>query len=218
MPKNAKTCPEFTPTALAGRLAASGFRPAPGELAGLFVYMELLQKWNKVMNLVGPYDWTKMADDLILDSLHLAAFIRDLPLPAAPEVWDFGAGAGLPGIPLRIIWQAGNYTMVDSREKRIMFLQNALARLNLPGVRALADRAENFMAKAEPAHLLVSRAFMPWPKLLDLIRGRLAPGGAALFMALEKAPRDLPKNWRVLAETSYEIPAGIRHFWAVSGG
>lgn len=216
MSKHAKTTPDFSLDALSVRLAAAGFRPAPGELEALFIYLELLQKWNKVMNLVGPYDWPKMVDELILDSFHLAAFICSLPLPAAPEVWDFGAGAGLPGIPLRILWQAGNYSMVDSREKRIMFLQNVLSRLALPGTSALAARVEDFMEKSAPAHLLVSRAFMPWPKLLELARGRLAPGGSVLFMALEGAPQELPEGWAVTAESSYQIPAGTRHFWAVS--
>lgn len=216
MPKHPQNAPEYTLAALAERLRAASFTPAPHELERLFIYIELLQKWNKVMNLVGPYAWPQMVDELILDSFHLAAFIRSLPLPAAPDVWDFGAGAGLPGIPLRILWQSGNYIMVDSREKRIVFLQNVLSRLALPGTSAQAARVEDFMQKAAPAHLLISRAFMPWRKLLDLMHGRLAPGGAILFMALESAPQNLPTGWRITAESSYRIPAGTRYLWAAS--
>lgn len=208
---------EFTPGALQERLLASGFDPSPAELAGLFTYLELLQKWNKVMNLVGPYAWPQMVDDLILDSFHLAGLVRSLPLPKQPEVWDFGAGAGLPGIPLRILWQEGRYSLVDSREKRVMFLQTVLARLNLPETKAQAARVENFMAKAKPADLLVSRAFMPWQKLLELVQGKLAPGGLILFMALESAPANLPGGYKIQAETSYQVPAGTRYLWAISG-
>lgn len=196
---------------------ASGFEASPRELAELFTYLELLQKWNKVMNLVGPYEWPQMVDDLILDSFHLAAFIRALPLPDEPIVWDFGAGAGLPGIPLRILWQKGCYNMVDSRDKRVMFLQNVLARLTLVQTKAEAARVEKFMEAAAPANLLVSRAFMPWQKLLELVRGRLAPSGLILFMALEPAPRNLPAGYKLEAEATYQLPAGTRHFWAISG-
>lgn len=217
MRKHSKTAPACTPAALEERLSAAGFAVSVRELEALFIYLELLQKWNKVMNLVGPYAWPQLVDDLLLDSFHLAAFLRALPLPAAPEVWDFGAGAGLPGIPLRILWQAGRYSLVDSREKRVLFLQNVLARLDLPGTQATAQRAESFMEDAAPAHLLLSRAFMPWPKLLRLAEGRLAPGGAVLFMALEGAPPSLPEKWRLLAQTAYAVPAGTRYFWAVSG-
>lgn len=214
MPKNIQ---EFTPAALQARLLAAGFETSTRELADLFAYLKLLQKWNKVMNLVGPYAWPQLVNELILDSFHLADFIRTLPMPERPEAWDFGAGAGLPGIPLRILWQAGNYSLVDSREKRVMFLQNVLASLNLPGTKAQAARVENFMATASPADLLLSRAFMPWQKLLELVKGKLAPGAVILFMALEPAPKILPGNYRLHSEKSYQVPAGTRYFWAVSG-
>lgn len=220
MPKNTKQPspkqPPLDQPALAARMRAAGFTPQPGELAALHAYLELLQKWNKVMNLVGPYNWAEMLDELILDSFHLAAFIRRLPLPPAPQVWDLGAGAGLPGIPLRILWQAGSYAMVDSREKRGLFLQNALSTLKLPGTQAVTARAEDFMQKKAPANLIVSRAFMPWQKVLELVEGHLAPGGLALFMALEAAPAQLPGGWRLAAAEAYSIPPGTRHFWAVS--
>lgn len=217
MPKHNKQSSGFTQAALREKLEHSKFSTSDKELENLFIYLELLQKWNKVMNLVGPYSWEKMLDELILDSFHLATFLRTLPLPAEPECWDFGAGAGLPGIPLRILWQQGKYTMVDSREKRILFLQNVLARLVLPATHAQAARVEEFMDKSSPAHLLISRAFMPWQKLLELVAGRLAPKGICVFMALEEAPQILPPTWRIVAEDSYVTAAGTRYFWALTG-
>lgn len=212
--------PALTRQTLAERLAFSGVRLSEKELTDLVNYLELLQKWNKVMNLVGPYPWPELVDNLILDSFHLARFISTLPLPARPETWDFGAGAGLPGIPLRMVWQAGTYTMVDSREKRVTFLRTVLASLPLPGTRAEAARVENFMAKAAPANVLISRAFMPWEKLLPLVQDHLTgteeSPAIALFMTLEPAPSKLPAPWRLIGQSEYSIPAGRRYLWALS--
>ena len=60
----------------------------------LAVYLELLTRWNRVMNLVGPHAWRDIFTRLVVDSLHLGPFLRRLPLPAAPLTWDLGAGGG----------------------------------------------------------------------------------------------------------------------------
>ena len=46
-----------------------------------------------------------------------------MPLPESPETWDLGAGAGIPGIPLRLVWDSGTFTLVEVREKRVLFLE-----------------------------------------------------------------------------------------------
>ena len=123
------------------------------------------------MNLVG----TRTAEDtfftLVVDSLHLGRFLReDVEYGAVPCCWDLGSGAGLPGLPLRMIWQEGDYWMVEAREKRALFLSTVLAKYPLPGTHVFRGRAEAFMAgpPARTADLIVSRAFMPWPGVLDL--------------------------------------------------
>lgn len=211
--------------ALAAACRSHGFdflERAEPALRGLDVYLELLLKWNKAMNLVGHAGREEILEDLVLDSFHLAAFLESLPLPDAPECWDFGAGAGLPGVPLRLLWQAGDYWLVEAREKRALFLQNVLAACPLPGTRVWRGRVENFMATAKAADLLISRAFMPWPQLLELVSGKLAPGGLVVCLTLEEAPATLPEslhgNWRLLCSRQYSPsalkPDKLRHFWA----
>ena len=136
-------------------------------------------QWNRVMNLVGARHWRDALDDLVMDSFHLNAFLRSqvLPaLPASPSCWDLGSGAGLPGIPLRILWNEGDYWMVESRDKRTIFLSTVLARSPLPGTHVFHGRAEQFM-EGKKADLIVSRAFMPWKELLEFIRGISTPAG-----------------------------------------
>ena len=199
---------------LARLCAEAGFAPdetpeaAQAVLAG---YLELLMKWNRVMNLVGTRTWQATFRTLIVDSLHLARFLRTLPLPEAPETWDLGAGAGLPGIPLRAVWQAGTYHLVDAREKRTLFLSNVLARHPLPGTVVFRGRVEEFMPTRPKADCVVSRAFLPWPAVLELVRGHMAPGGMVVFLANEGAPASLPPGWRVAVRAEYGVQAPPPH-------
>jgi 16S rRNA (guanine527-N7)-methyltransferase len=200
---------ECSPPSLAGRLEAAGFTLPEASLVKLARYLSLLQKWNRIMNLTGPKTWEKIADGLILDSFHLAEFLRGLPLPPAPLSWDLGAGAGLPGIPLRLLWTEGAYIMVESGTKRALFLRAALAGLELPGVRVHAGRAEEFVRDSPPADLLLGQAFLPWEKLLALAAGHMAPGGFVLIPARQARPPlpgHLAAHWKLLTEHLYSLP------------
>ena len=192
-----------------------GFVLSDGALVALSSYLALLVKWNRVMNLVGPSDWEDILSSLVIDSLYLAEFIQTLPLPEHPECRDLGAGAGLPGLPLRMIWQKGNYTLVEAREKRALFLRSCLAAAPLPGVSVYHGRAEAFMASAPHAHLTVSRAFLPWERVLALVSPYTDNGSFCLFLTLSPLPSSLPEEWRPFAEKRYTAHNNDRYFWAL---
>jgi 16S rRNA (guanine527-N7)-methyltransferase len=194
--------------------AQKGFKLSSYAAEGLALYLSLLCRWNRAINLVGPSTPEAVLDLLVADSLHLAGFLEDLPLAQAPETWDLGAGAGLPGIPLRLLWQKGLYTLIEARDKRAAFLQTVLASCPLPGVRVHRGRAESFLAGGSLADLVLSRAFMPWKQVLAMVFGHIAPGGCCVFLALEPAPAP-PEGWTLLAQRAYPAGAGAtRHFWA----
>jgi 16S rRNA (guanine527-N7)-methyltransferase len=195
--------------------AAQGFSFGPALLESLASYLSLLTRWNRVMNLVGPTDWESILSTLVVDSFHLAGFLDALPLPEEPLCQDLGAGAGLPGIPLRMIWRKGGYTLVESREKRALFLRAVLASCPLPGVRVFHGRAETFMAGGPQVTLTVSRAFMPWERVLELVAGHTRAGGMCVFLALAPAPSSLPPGWSLAAEKSYLVGDARRWFRAL---
>ncbi len=190
------------------------------ELEPLAVYLSLLMRWNKVMNLVGARHWHECMTNLIVDSFHLAKFLRSLPLEMTDDfqTLDLGAGAGLPGIPLRMAWQEGQYHLIEVREKRALFLGNVLAQIPLPGTQVFRGRVEEFFAKAQkPAQMIVSRAFMPWAQMLELVEPALAPEGRVIFLTLEPAPQQALQElgWRVEKEYSYKVHGDKRYFWSV---
>ena len=186
--------------------------------ASLSAYLDLLIAWNKALNLSAFHDRETIMRELIGDSFHLAALLESLfPQQAAPFTADLGAGAGLPGIPLRLLWQAGDYVMIEAREKRALFLANALARLKLPGARVFRGRAEAFFAseaRQRPLDCVVSRAVMPWPKLGRFCRPSLAEHGLLIVMANQKAPEALD-GWRLIEDRPSPAAGKTRHLWAL---
>lgn len=145
----------------------AGFELTEETLPPLAGYLGLLIQWNRVMNLVG----TRTAEDtfftLVVDSLHLGRFLReDVEYSAAPCCWDLGSGAGLPGLPLRMIWQEGDYWLVEAREKRALFLSTVLAKYPLPGTHVF---------RAAPKRLWPDR---PHGQRISSSAGRLCRGPA----------------------------------------
>ena len=202
----------------------AGFELTEETLPPLAGYLGLLIQWNRVMNLVG----TRTAEDtfftLVVDSLHLGRFLReDVEYSAAPCCWDLGSGAGLPGLPLRMIWQEGDYWMVEAREKRALFLSTVLAKYPLPGTHVFRGRAEAFMAgpPARTADLIVSRAFMPWPGVLELVKGNLNPNGVVVLLLrerLQESPdwEQAAQNWRIAGQYTYTASRTQRYLYALT--
>lgn len=216
------------PGEVSGEARRAGFSLAPEQAGALSQYLTLLLKWNKAMNLVGRADWPGVFRDLAADSLHLAEFLKGLALPAEPLALDLGAGAGLPGIPLRVLWPQGDYVLVELREKRAIFLTQAVGALKLPRTRVLHGRAEEALAALpglklaqERADLVLSRAFMPWPQLLPLAAGLLGEGGRLVVLANEAPPvgrgqglgPELGAGFRLASSREYPSESRRRYFW-----
>jgi 16S rRNA (guanine527-N7)-methyltransferase len=178
----------MNPTPDADQVASSAARLgrvlSAEEARLLTVYLGLLVKWNSRMNLVGPATWPEILEILIQDSWHLADLLQTLA-PQPGQTLDLGAGAGLPGIPLRVFWQSGEYYLVEPRQKRAIFMEQSVAHMKLPRTKVICGRMEALPAARRQADLIVSRAFMPWKKLLAEVRGYLAPQGRVLVMSNE---------------------------------
>ncbi|MDR3320276.1 MAG: 16S rRNA (guanine(527)-N(7))-methyltransferase RsmG [Desulfovibrio sp.] len=190
-------------------------------LEGLAAYLELLARWNVAFNLVGPDDWRNIFTSLVTDSIYLADFLRCLPLPDNPQMWDLGAGAGLPGIPLRLVWTQGEYYMVERREKRAIFLSTVLAHLSLKNTHVFRGSAESFFESRKTPHGrtdgIVSRAFLPWRDLLDLAQPHLNSRGTLIIFASEDPPEELPAPWTLTDACTYYVVADKKRcFWALS--
>jgi 16S rRNA (guanine527-N7)-methyltransferase len=161
---------------------------AENEREYLCKYLKLLTKWNNVHRLVGSTDPTWMVDHLLLDSL---LFLRILPA-RVNSLLDFGAGAGLPGIPLKIVRDEMHLTLLESRGRRVSFLSAAIRDLGLGNARVLNARAESVVEElAGSFDAVVMRCAGNPDELLPLASRFVSPGGLVVVSGPPR-PRPLP--------------------------
>jgi 16S rRNA (guanine527-N7)-methyltransferase len=102
-------------------------------------YLSLLLKWQKAHRMVGSEDPMWIVEHLFLDSL---LFLRLLP-DSTRTLADLGSGAGLPGLPIKILRRDMEVTLIESRRRRAMFLTSAVRTMKLEGVRVVEGRVES---------------------------------------------------------------------------
>jgi 16S rRNA (guanine527-N7)-methyltransferase len=151
------------------------------QLDRLRAYRDLLDASSRAFNLTSLRDAESIERRHIIESLAYGALLeRNGLLEDSPRVVDIGTGAGLPGLPLRIVWPEIDLALLESVGKKCRFLEDVVDRLGLSRVEIVEGRAEDFGREAgrrEAFDLVVARAVAPLPVLLEYALPLLRTGG-----------------------------------------
>ena len=119
-------------------LSALGLQLSPIVQDKIIKYIMLLYVWNQTYNLTAVRDPKLILIRHVFDSLAVAPFI------VGPNVLDFGTGAGLPGIPLALALPENKFVLLDSSNKKTIFLNHVALTLNIKNINIVTKRIETF--------------------------------------------------------------------------
>lgn len=150
----------------------------------LLEYLALLSRWNQTYNLTAVRDEAQMVTRHLLDSLAIAPYLT------GQRFLDVGTGAGLPGVPLALLFPEQEFHLLDSNGKKTRFLFQVKTALCLDNMAVHQARVESFQV-AEPFETVLSRAFASLQDMVHGCRHLLAPGGRILAMKGAYPSREL---------------------------
>lgn len=125
-----------------------GLKISDDKIDMFFDYANLLKETNKVMNLTSIVDDEGIAIKHFVDSCFLIKTYEfnknnNNYQKMAESAIDVGTGAGFPGLPMAILCDNMHFTLTDSLNKRIKFLDTVINKLNLKNVKTIHSRAED---------------------------------------------------------------------------
>ena len=147
-------------------------------------YLELLVQWNQKINLTSLKTPREIIIKHFLDSISCIKIINKYIDTEGISVIDVGAGAGFPGMPIKIICPSIRLSLLEARKKKTIFLQKLTEEMNFQQVKILNGRAETFgksIDYREKYDIAVSRAVAHLSVLSEYCLPLVRVGG--LFIA-----------------------------------
>ncbi len=171
--------------------------------------LDELERWNRKVNLTAVRDRAQMV------TLHLEDSLAARPLLEGEQILDVGTGPGFPGLPLAIAEPDRHFTLLDSNNRKILFVEHVAGLLGLDNVTAVRARAEDY-APGRRFDTVIARALASLPRLVEIAGHLVREDG--VFVALKgRYPaaelEELPAPWSHEV-TELDVPGleqGSRH-------
>lgn len=169
------------------------------------LYKDLLKEWNEKVNLTAITG----DDDIFLK--HFADSITIFKLNELKDirkVIDVGTGAGFPGLPMKILKNDIDLTLLDPLNKRLNFLKEVTTQLNLSNIKFIHGRAEDVSRETihrDAYDLAVSRAVAVLPVLMEYCLPYVAKNGYFVAMKGPGIERELQLNPQIIKNLSAKL-------------
>lgn len=193
------------------RLASALAVPLPDScLPQFYEYLCALKTWNQAINLTSLADEDEIIAKHFIDSL---AGIKVIDKYGERYVLDIGAGAGFPGLPLKLILPDLALELLEPNEKKGSFLRYVVGSLGLRRVTVVSAKLEPYASRVNRPlfDYIVVRA-LKVDKDGQSLASLLKPSGKVILYRAEPVPRDFAFSGLALAqEVEYELPSNYGH-------
>jgi 16S rRNA (guanine527-N7)-methyltransferase len=177
---------------------------SPQVIASYLLYIEELKKWNEKINLTALTEDLEIGVKHFLDSLTVAPYLHGVR-----RILDIGAGAGFPGLPLKIFSPDIELFLLEASQKKVFFLRDLVRLLHLEGVEIVQGRAEASEIKKRYAwsfDLVLSRALADLPTSFNLALPYTQKGGHIVGMRGKKGEEEARAvDWDALGLQLIEV-------------
>jgi len=176
------------------------------ELEKFYQYMNVLLDWNTKINLTAITDPEEIILKHFIDSITINRHILE-----GQKVIDIGTGAGFPGIPLKILNNKTNFTLVDSLNKRILFLDTVKDEIHLENISCIHARVEDLSQDKEYREvfdIITSRAVARLNILVEYMLPFIKIGGKCICMKgpeIEEEVKEAEKAIKLLGGNIIDI-------------
>lgn len=161
------------------------------QLEQFYDYYKLLIEWNEKINLTAITEFEDVIIKHFLDSISLMKYFS---FNSDDRILDIGTGAGFPGIPLKIMYPDNEFTLLDSLNKRINFLNEVINQIGLHNINTIHGRGEDIAKDfnyRESYDFVVSRAVANLSSLSEISIPFLKIGGKFVAYKAEKAQEEI---------------------------
>ena len=169
---------------------------------GIFeTYYQELVDWNKKINLTSIIKYEDVQVTHFLDSLTIVMALKPPSGSSGFSVIDVGTGAGLPGIPLTILWPNIKLVLLEATAKKARFLNHLVVKLRLDNVEIVEGRAEEIAHNTryrDEFHVVLSRAVAVLPTLAELTLPFCKVGGVFIVQKKGDIEKEVGQSFKAI--------------------